>query len=142
MIFQKINISIWYFLFLIFNYIIQKIHYTLFETFIFSFNFNFNSYKFYKYTKPSCTIGYFSLSLNYLKIKKDFILPVNDNTNCLSVSVVFIILCTLCKSFCIEDTGRCVKDRIKEHLDSIDKFIKYKIPTVFLGHWLQRYFKG
>ena len=46
---------------------------------------------------------------------------VTDHFTCISVNVIYCITCTLCKKVYIDETGRRLADRFREHLQDIEK---------------------
>ena len=46
------------------------------------------------------------------------------NGDCLSSSIVYIIICNKCKNYYIGESGKTVKERISQHLNDIKRFTK------------------
>ena len=87
---------------------------------------NKNHFKLFRYTKCfdlNCYICFFGNSNFFLKLNKNFFLPICINSNCQSKGIIYIIKCNLCiNTFYIGQTERRVKDRINEHIRDIKKF--------------------
>ncbi len=91
-------------------------------------SFNFKFYKNSKYENckdENCNICKYSSNSNFIHIKDDIKLPIICSSSCNSTNVIYIIHCKKCNSFYIGQTKRSIKNRIKEHLYAIKKFIPY-----------------
>jgi hypothetical protein len=60
----------------------------------------------------------------FIDFEKNIKLPILSQSDCSSISCVYIIKCTLCNHFYIGETSREIKSRIKEHLYNINKMNK------------------
>ena len=69
----------------------------------------------------NCKICKFSLQFHFLKNNK-FILPIQTNSNCKSIGIIYIILCIKCNKYYIGESKRTVTDRISEHIRNIKRF--------------------
>ena len=78
-----------------------------------------------KCSKENCTICNYTNKSCFLKYKQIYI-PFQNNSNCSSIGVVYIIKCKKCNIFYIGETGKQASCRIKEHLYSI-KFFKNNV---------------
>ena len=78
-------------------------------------------YSFIKCNDNSCNICNFSTN-HYFLSDRNLILHFRSFSNCTSKAIVYIIKCLKCNCFYIGESSRLVKDRIKEHLNSIKKF--------------------
>jgi hypothetical protein len=72
-----------------------------------------------------CRICPFIYVKNYISLN-NLSLNLLSNADCNSTNLVYIILCVKCNLFYIGETSKSLKVRIKQHLDSILKFIPFK----------------
>ena len=73
-----------------------------------------------------CFICNFVLETSFLNLNNTFILPLKSNCNCESKKVVYIIKCLKCNIFYIGESEGSAKNRIKQHIYSIKRFIPYQ----------------
>ena len=85
---------------------------------------NTKFFKAKKCKKNNCYSCYFLNEDNFIKFNS-FYLPIQDNTSCESIGVIYIIKCKLCPVFYIGETERTAVKRLNEHLYDIDKFTPY-----------------
>ena len=69
----------------------------------------------YLHIKPNFLIGKWNLKLSFL-----------DNGNCNSTHLIYIIFCSKCSKFYVGETGKSLKERMKQHINHIKKFIPYR----------------
>jgi len=81
-------------------------------------------YKANKCKKNNCYSCFFLNEDNYIKFN-NFYLPIQDNTTCDSIGVIYIIKCKQCPIFYVGESERSAENRLKEHLHDIDSFIPY-----------------
>ena len=89
-----------------------------------------NNFKFSKFNKKFCKKCNFnckvcnflnnSFYINYHHIS----LPIQSFSNCLSLGIIYVIKCNLCKIFYIGQTSKNAKIRIGQHLNNILAFKK------------------
>ena len=92
---------------------------------IFSFNFNLKKLSYKKCLDLNCSICKFAACSNLIKYNRFIKIPITCNSSCESSHVIYIIRCKKCNYFYIGQTSRSIKERIKEHLYAINKFIPY-----------------
>ena len=92
---------------------------------IFSFNFNLSNYKFFKCEDINCKVCSYSSKSNTIKIK-NYILPILCSSSCSSKNFIYIINCNICKTFYIGQSKRSVKERLYEHIYSINSHLPFK----------------
>jgi hypothetical protein len=80
-------------------------------------------YSYKKCNKSGCKICKYS-TCNYFLKSKGFVLPILNNSNCLSKGVVYIIKCKRCNIFYIGESKRKACERINDHLGNIRRFGK------------------
>ena len=104
--------------------------------------------------KQGCKVCPFSSNYYYLKAR-NFILPIQKNSNCDSCGIVYIIKCKRCNEFYIGESKRKASVRINEHLRKIvnfqahleinisklDQMTETAIHFIQKGHELQRDFE-
>jgi hypothetical protein len=73
-----------------------------------------------KFNFPDCQVCCFVNQNSYIFLKKGFIIPIKNNCDCNSIGIIYIIRCSLCNVFYVGQTTRSEKERIKEHLTSIN----------------------
>jgi hypothetical protein len=102
--------------------IVNNINYNLGAILINNFKLNKTIYYNYeKCNKNNCIICKFSLNYHYFSCK-NLTLPFKSNSTCTSTGIIYIIFCIKCKVFYIGESGRSANKRIKEHLNSIERF--------------------
>ena len=94
-----------------------------------NFPLNLENFKLYRYqicSKFNCNICLFSDSNYFIKLKNSFFLPLCVNSNCTTKGFIYIIKCHICPNvYYIGESGRTVKERIAEHINSIKNFKPY-----------------
>jgi hypothetical protein len=110
------------------------ISFNIFSLLIHNRSLNNNSINFTKKCNcQDCQVCYFINQNSYIFLKKGFIIPIKNNCDCNSIGIIYIIRCSLCNIFYVGQTKRSAKERIKEHLTSINKFIPFVRFTSEIG---------
>ena len=92
---------------------------------IFSFNFYLENCKFFKCKDISCKICAKGANINSLKLNSKFKFPISCSSNCSSSHFIYIIKCKKCNAYYIGQSYRTVRERLNEHIYSINNFIPY-----------------
>ena len=112
-----------------------------------NFRFNLNMLFFTKKCN-NCFICNFIYNVSHIKLNSNFYLPLKNNCNCNSKQIVYIIKCLKCNIFYIGESEDLVKNRIKQHINSIKRFVPYQTGNLVVaehfrlkGHNIFEHFK-
>jgi hypothetical protein len=112
-------------------------------------NLKFNLNRLY-FTKKcnNCYICNFIYNVSFIKLNYNFYIPLKINCNCKSKKIVYIIKCLKCNIFYIGESEDMVKNRIKQHINSIKRFIPYQSGNLVVaehfrlkGHNITEHFR-
>ena len=67
----------------------------------------------------NCEICKYIIHYKFIRLKNNFTLPIQNNSNCKSENLIYFIFCLKCNFYYIGQTGRCGNIRIAEHIKDI-----------------------
>ncbi len=101
-----------------------------------SFIFDNNKFKYSSCLFKNCKVCNYGTTVKYfLELNNNIRLFFKNNSNCKSVKFVYIIRCTKCSFYYIGQSSKSVKDRISQHIYSINSFKLFNNHTPVSNHF-------
>ena len=75
------------------------------------------------------------IKIDKIKLSNELLLPIMNESNCLTKDCVYVIYCLLCQKVYTGETRQTIKDRIYQHLRTVIKFHKFFNNTEIGDHF-------